>query len=1631
MANELNQTRPKRGGGSLGTSPVAGFDRIGSNFNALGTPVPIVLGEHRVDGIQVHSNTVREGQKGVFKGVFVVSEGPVADIKDIQIEGKPTNDFDTLQISKQLGGNTNDPVPFIERNVIEVLSTNIKLSESNYPNNPEDATVFQPDNPGGVKIGDYVNFTFTFPDGIFKRIPIIISGSSLVRDARALFKVESQSKDGTWETETNSVDDANGNKVLASVSVGKKEKQINFFPESTPNKFWSMSREADRQTGMVLSLPVQINNSTWGDERKVRIRRYWQSWQRGSDALVTSSQSATTARLNEVSWERPNSYTYGSCAVVGVKIDLEEVGSPFPNMSAVVKGLVEGQGNNVTIDDFEDQSISEYSAGNLAVSSNAEWNVRNFAHDGDYGLRADFEGPEDTFAEDLTSGSLENTPSQGDTFDGWMYSTLEDETGATWTYIIFGGDVANDDYYRIGLKSTEASSQDTFKIEKVNNGTVVKSDSKTFVGQGFDSWYQYEVDWSDPTISVDINDAGGSTFKTVSIDDTDYTSGEFGHAIGAEKGDNQSVTTSSTTTENKTLDDFEDGDLANWSEVQGDHKSNHITWSNQQNVVQEGNNAVYADLSKPASDPDEDQEEFLVSDGFSETPSRGDQIKFWVRFGRTTVNTNSSCYFHFGWQDKDNKYTMEFDFDDGTDSLDATTYVALDTDGTNNFDIDTLNNKNSGNEDKWFEVTINWDNDQVDNAGDIEAIVDDANGNNLTTLTINNTAYDTGDVALEIDGFGTDDDDMNGDAYFDDIRFETTTTTESTTLIAPPEPDATFHFDSHEIQGSTTHSTNRIDLIHKVATMPEDEGGYGLSDSIFDSANETNAANYLDEQVDDGEGGTEKRDVVDFVVDTEMTFDEFMDQMTAIPHIEWYGDESGVRYYVDESGKSPQNLFTRRNIVQDDDGRTTLNVRPKTREQQFNSLSVEFLNRNLNYGRDVVEVQWDGASSDIPQEKVNLVGVTRRSQVKRDAQLMLRTMNKEDYIYEFDTGLSGINVQPGDLCWIAHGIIPSTKDTLSGQVRDYGDDWVSTDREIDMVANKNYKITVRLQDGTVKKLDIVNEEKKTNIFTLSSDTFSNLGSDPVDEGPVSVGIDGEAKKEIRVEETVENNDGTMRIIATEHDETKFSGVNNIDIEPLEPEKKNNETKPQPVENLSAELVTSPDADNLEDRRKIKLDWDVPSKNSGNVDRYVIWSNDTQASQDQANFQRLGSTELSKFSTPLFIDGNETQFVVQTVMQDKRVLKFADSPLVSIQTTGLRSEIPNDVTGLTAKETKDGIELDWDAVNDSSFDHFEVRLGASWENARVVNSDVNDSFFLYGEELTNAKYHFLVKSISSTGTPSNNADSVSITIGEEGTVDEIHSVDEQNRGSGWPGTITDGAVVTRNGEEVIVPDHIANNVAKVDSFRYETNSIDITKDWTPVINVIWNVNIPTRNGPKWTDLWSTNEVWDDNQPDNPYTWRDYENHPGTTVEYEAIKSGGSFSGDWTEFTGPVDTTEFKEIKFRITVNVNAENDELQLRQFHPFIVNPEVRIGPDTDSGLEQISLSSSGTTITFSNYTDQKGDTADYFEAPTTINVDTFSNSNVERYSISNLDDTSVDIQPIDSSGSGVTSDANVQITGY
>lgn len=1220
------QSRPKRGTGGRGSSGSTAFDQIGSDFNAIGKPVPVVLGEHRVDGIQIHSNTIQSGGKGVFKGVFVFSEGPIKAIKDVRIEGRSADFYETVELNRQLGSN-NSAIPFIDRNVIEEDTTTKTLSESKHPDNedydddedisPEPPTEFSPTTPGDIEVGDFAVFLLKFPDGLYKNIPLTQNGFFLQSMAKALFKVESKSSDGTWVTETSQIDDA------AAVNERSGEE---------PRLFWGN----ERPQPLVESLPVKITNQDWNSNRDVRIRRVWQKWQKINQpgTFLRAGQTATTAKVTEVSWERENDYTYDNCAVLGVKMDLKEIDTEFPQVDARVKGLVSTV-NDETVDDFEDDDISEYTEGGIVSSSNVSWTTTTTAHDGSHGLKASFDGANDPFDEDLTSSSLSTRPERGDIFEGWLRAENTDADDA-YLWVIFGADTSGPDYYRLGLKINN-STDETLILQKVSGGSVTKESTNNFdSGQDFDSWYRYEIDWSGTEIIGEIYDSTDTKKATTRIDDDDYDSGAFGHAAGA----------SASSTSTSGIDDFDDGDLSEYT-IKELTSDSDVQWNNQTTTVKEGSNALEASLTREKNDGTAFfPEELLLGDSLSNVPARGDVFEGWIRLDLNDQTLSSEARVAFGIQtDINDKYRAYVQEVGGAVNIEKVVDGSVEKRGGGGDGVNRWGD--------WLKLIIEWD---TSGNGDITAKLENTSGDQLFQGTINDNEWDSGDFGFEASAEADAGDagtQLDVDYYWDNWDVTSSSST----------PTVDLFWDSHIILDERSWTDKRTELINSFVTKPKHEGGFGLDSSVFDSSNETNVQNYLDEDVDDGSGGTENRDRMDMVVDDEMTLDKFMDLATNIPHMGWFGDESGIRYYADKSGKSAQTLFTNQNILSE-----SMQVQPKRRESQFDSLSVEFMDADIGYDRNILVVEREAAGGKRPQQKLNLHGVTRQSQVRRDAELMLRTQNDEGFIYTFETSLLNVIVQPGDVCWIAHDLVESTRGSLSGQVRDFGDDWVATDRQLTMSQGNTYKLCVLLQDGTTKRLTVDNEGKETNIFTLSNDTFSSIGSDPVDGGPVSVGIDGEDKQDVRVLETEERDDGTLEITATEHDETKYTDVDSITTSKTEAEKDSDDNTAYAVQNLTVtdEGTTDPSP---KSQRVIRLEWDLPGTNAQQADEYNVWKNDTEASQEKNKFDKIATVDETHYETNIYIEGNTTQFVVQTVMNDGSVLDFGSAPLASIQSRG--------------------------------------------------------------------------------------------------------------------------------------------------------------------------------------------------------------------------------------------------------------------------------------------------------------------------------------------------------------------------
>jgi hypothetical protein len=175
--------------------------------------------------------------------------------------------------------------------------------------------------------------------------------------------------------------------------------------------------------------------------------------------------------------------------------------------------------------------------------------------------------------------------------------------------------------------------------------------------------------------------------------------------------------------------------------------------------------------------------------------------------------------------------------------------------------------------------------------------------------------------------------------------------------------------------------------------------------------------------------------------------------------------------------------------------------------------------------------------------------------------------------------------------------------------------------------------------------------------------------------------------------------------------------------------------------------------------------------------------------------------------------------------------------------------------------------------------------------------------------------------------------------------------------------------------------------------------------------------------------SNNKTWEELEGDigQPWTWEATDFHGGATIEYRTQTDSDGSYGDWKTFTGPFDGTTFKQIQFRIKIDVRASADELRLRQFHPILTTKEKILDKNTDSGLESFSVGTTNTTVTFSNYNDQDGVQDEYYSTPEVMRAEDPESSPAD-VEVNNASATSVDFKEVEN-GSAVNYD--IKIIGY
>ncbi|MBU1742719.1 MAG: hypothetical protein KKC37_14350, partial [Proteobacteria bacterium] len=158
--------------------------------------------------------------------------------------------------------------------------------------------------------------------------------------------------------------------------------------------------------------------------------------------------------------------------------------------------------------------------------------------------------------------------------------------------------------------------------------------------------------------------------------------------------------------------------------------------------------------------------------------------------------------------------------------------------------------------------------------------------------------------------------------------------------------------------------------------------GAGISHTMLDYTAFKSWADWCDEMVPDGLGGTEKRCTLNIVLDSQMTVFEAASKACTAGRaaLVTVGSKYSV---VADRAVAPTNLYAVGNILADSLEITYLPMNERSRE-----IEVQFANPLKEYRRDTLSVVDQEAEYD-NKSTLSLIGVTRKSQAVRLAKYML------------------------------------------------------------------------------------------------------------------------------------------------------------------------------------------------------------------------------------------------------------------------------------------------------------------------------------------------------------------------------------------------------------------------------------------------------------------------------------------------------------------------------------------------------------------------------------------------------------------------------------------------------------------
>lgn len=198
---------------------------------------------------------------------------------------------------------------------------------------------------------------------------------------------------------------------------------------------------------------------------------------------------------------------------------------------------------------------------------------------------------------------------------------------------------------------------------------------------------------------------------------------------------------------------------------------------------------------------------------------------------------------------------------------------------------------------------------------------------------------------------------------------------------------------------------------------------YGLGSSIsitdIDLTSAIESADYCNELVDDGKGGTEKRYILNIVIDVKMDPKEIIQMIASTCNLAILYVSGQIIFKIDKL-RTPVMSFNMDNIIKGSFG-----VRKSSwANSKTNRILVQYQDKDNDYEREFAYKDDDEEqlTRGIIEKSINGYGITRRSQALREAQFFMNANRTLTTTCSFQCGLKNLFAGILDNIYISHDI---------------------------------------------------------------------------------------------------------------------------------------------------------------------------------------------------------------------------------------------------------------------------------------------------------------------------------------------------------------------------------------------------------------------------------------------------------------------------------------------------------------------------------------------------------------------------------------------------------------------------------